>query len=106
MMMIGSDQVSGIAQLKVQQHRYSLPGGSDREHLETVAREFEALLIKQMLDTMRETLNPENRLADVNMAEEMFDDMLYDEYAQLMSKTGGFGLADMIVTQFTAQQRV
>jgi peptidoglycan hydrolase FlgJ len=36
------------------------------------------------------------------MAGDFFEDMLYDEYAAIMSKTAGFGLADMIVDQYRA----
>lgn len=88
-----------LAQLQLQNLRYELPQGSEAEQLKQVAQDFEAIFIKQMLDSMRSTLNPENRLVDTGMAGEFYDDMLYDEYAQLMAKTGGFGLAEMIVKQ-------
>jgi flagellar protein FlgJ len=91
---------TNMAQLQLQNLRYNLPEGSERDQLEQVARDFEGIFIKQMLDSMRSTLNPENRLVDTGMAGEIYDDMLYDEYAQIMTKSGGFGLAEMIVNQF------
>lgn len=90
---------ANLAQLQLQNLRYETPSGTEQDQLREVARDFEAIFIKQMLDSMRSTLNPENRLIDTGMAGEFYEDMLYDEYAQMMSKTGGFGLADMIVKQ-------
>ncbi len=90
---------ANIAQLQLQNLRYNLPDGTHQEQLRQVAQDFETIFVKQMLDSMRSTLNPENRLVDTGMAGEFYEDMLYDEYAQMMSKTGGFGLADLIVKQ-------
>jgi Rod binding domain-containing protein len=33
------------------------------------------------------------------MAEEFFEDMLYDEYAEKMAESGSFGISDMIYRQ-------
>ncbi len=66
-----------------------------------VSQEFEAIFIKQMLNVMRETVN-KSGLIDGGMAEEIFEDMLYDEYALKMSQTAGFGLADSIYKQLSA----
>ena len=74
-------------------------GVTEIDRLREVAQEFEALLVKQMLDSMRETSNKENDLVNGGMAEDIFEDMLYTEYSRLMSKTGNLGLADMIVQQ-------
>lgn len=92
---------ANLAQLQLQNLRYNLPEGSEADQLRQVAQDFEAIFMKQMLDSMRGTLNSENRLVDTGMAGEFYEDMLYDEYAQIMAKTGGIGLADMIVKQHT-----
>jgi len=90
-----------IAALDFNQYRYSIPGtATGEEQLRSVAGEFESLFIKQMLDSMRNTLHKEDRIVETGMAGDIFEDMLYDEYAVLMSKTGGFGLAEMIVEQY------
>lgn len=68
--------------------------------LREVAQEFESLFLKQMLDSMRSTLNEENRLVDTGMAGEYFEDMLYEEYSKIMAKRGTFGIAELIVDQF------
>ena len=66
-----------------------------------VSQEFEAIFIKQMLDVMRKTIN-KSGLMDGGMAEDIFEDMLYDKYALNMSKTADFGLADSIYRQLSA----
>jgi peptidoglycan hydrolase FlgJ len=58
------------------------------------------LFAKQMLDSMRATLNNGHALLNGGMAEEIFQDMLYDEYARMMARTGSLGIADMIVRQY------
>ena len=66
-----------------------------------VSQEFEAIFIKQMLNVMRETVN-KSGLIDGGMAEEVFEDMLYDEYALKMAKSAQFGLADSMYRQLSA----
>lgn len=74
---------------------------SDSEDaLRAVAQEFEALFMKQMLSSMRGTLNPENDLLHGGLSQDIFEDMLYDEYSKVMAKTGSIGIADLIVEQF------
>ena len=65
-----------------------------------VSQEFEAIFIKQMLNVMRKSVN-KTGLLDGGMAEEIFEDMLYDEYAQNMAESGSFGIADMIYRQLS-----
>jgi flagellar protein FlgJ len=63
-----------------------------------VSQEFEAIFIKQMLNVMRKSVS-KTGLLDGGTAEEIFEDMLYDEYAQKMAESGSFGIANMIYTQ-------
>lgn len=79
------------------QRQLQVAEGSD---LREVAEQFESLFLKQMLDTMRNTLNEENRLVDTGMAGDIFEDMLYEEYSKIMAKRGSFGIAELIVNQF------
>ena len=91
-----------MARLQLENSRYQVPQGSDAARLAEVAEDFEGIFIKQMLESMRSTLNPDNQLVDTGMAGEIYEDMLYDEYASIMAQTGGFGLAEMIVNQYGA----
>ena len=68
-----------------------------------VSQEFEAILVKQMLNTMRKTVD-KSGLIDGGMAEEIFEDMLYDEYALKMVRTAGFGLADQLYLQLVRDE--
>jgi len=70
---------------------------TDKE-LKDACTDFQAILIKQMLDSMRNTINKDG-LLPTSHAEKIFEDMLYDEYAQKMSKTAGFGLDTMMYEQ-------
>ena len=65
--------------------------------------DFEALFLKQMLNAMRETV-PREGLLDGGMAQDIFEDMLYDEYSKSMARNAGFGLADTVYLQLTSEQ--
>lgn len=57
--------------------------------------ELESYFVKQMLSEMRKTVN-KSALGGSDFAGEMYNDMLFDEYAASMTKNAGFGLADQI----------
>jgi flagellar protein FlgJ len=74
-------------------------GEKELKKLREASEDFEAIFIKQMLDAMRKNV-PKAGLLDGGMAEEIFEDMLYDERAKLIAKTGSFGIADMIYDRY------
>ena len=90
--------------------RTAATGGIGRPELPTpehrklyeACQDFEALFIKQMLNAMRKTVS-KTGLIDGGMAEEIFEDMLYDEYAKKMARTAQFGLADMLYRDLSPQ---
>ncbi len=63
-------------------------------------REFESIFVNMMLKEMRGTVE-KSGLIDGGQAEEIFSDMLYDEYAKDMAKTAGFGLADSVYLELS-----
>ena len=63
-------------------------------------QDFEAIFIKQMLNSMKKTVN-KTGFINGGMAEEIFEDMLYDEYAVLIAKNARLGLADMVYKQLS-----
>ena len=81
----------------------SLRENASGEELREVAREFEALFVKMMLDAMLDSRNQENNLTYGGMAEDIFEDMLYTEYSRKIAKRGDFAIADMIVHQFSSR---
>ena len=86
-------QLAGQAARKLQSH--AVDKGSP---LYKVCLDFEAIFIKQMLNSMRKTVE-KSGLLDGGMAEDLFEDMLYDEYAKKMAQSANFGLAAMIYNQ-------
>ena len=77
---------------------------ADDKKLFEACQDFEAIFIKQMLDVMRKTVH-KTGLLDGGAAEEIFEDMLYDEYAAEMARTARFGLAETMYGQLTQSQR-
>lgn len=64
---------------------------------------FEAIFIKQMLDAMRKTVHKEDDLLKPGMGQDIFEDMLCDEYAKKMAQTAQFGLADTLYRQLSTK---
>ena len=63
-----------------------------------VARNFESLFINEIMKNMRKTL-PQDGLLNKGFANNVFNSMLDQEYAQIASRSGQFGLADAIARQ-------
>lgn len=57
--------------------------------------ELESFFVKQVLSSMRKTVN-KGAFSGGGLAGNMYEDMLFDEYAANMTKNAGFGLADQI----------
>ena len=60
---------------------------------------FQSLFIERMLNSMRKNLNPQNNLLYGGFRQKVFEDMLYQEHAKALSRTGSFHLADDIYRQ-------
>ena len=70
-----------------------------------VCQDFESIFIKQMLNVMRKTVH-KTGLTDGGMAEEIFEDMLYDEYALKMAQSSRFGISDMLYKELSRPNEV
>jgi len=66
---------------------------NDRELFE-VSLELETILVQNLLRSMRNTVQRTN-LIDTGFAGEIYEDMLFDEYARLLTRSAGFGFAEM-----------
>ncbi|MCX7025051.1 MAG: rod-binding protein [Spirochaetes bacterium] len=64
-------------------------------------QDFEAIFIKMMLKQMKATVDKAG-LVSGGYAEEIFDDMLTDEYAGSMSKNAKFGLSESLYRQLSS----
>ncbi len=82
----------------VQQTQRGLVKKDDK--LYEACQDFEAIFIKQMLNSMRKTVN-KTGLLEGGMAEDVFEDMLYDEYSKLMAKNAKLGLTDLLYKQLS-----
>jgi flagellar protein FlgJ len=79
------------------------PAIDKNSELYKACQDFEALFIKQMLDVMRKTVHKGDDLLNAGMGQDIFEGMLYDEYAKKMSETAQFGLSDMIYKQVSSK---
>ncbi len=73
-----------------------------RSELYRQCQEFESIFVNMMLKEMRKTVDKAG-LLDGGQAEDIFQDMLYDEYAKDMTRAAGFGLADQVYRQLTGR---
>jgi flagellar protein FlgJ len=64
---------------------------------------LETFLIKNLLSGMRKTVMKSD-LIDTGFAGEVYEDMLWDEYAKEYSKGAGFGLAQMAYAELKGQR--
>lgn len=77
----------------------------DEKKLREATQDFEALFIKQMLNSMKKTVT-KSGLLDGGMGQEIFEDMLYDEYAKQMAQTANLGISDMMFKQLSTERPV
>jgi len=74
-------------------------GGIDKnDRLYELCLELETFLVKNLLTSMRNTVQ-KSGLIDDGFAGKMYEDMLYDEYAKSFTKNAGFGLAEQAYRQ-------
>jgi len=81
---VGSFPVSGGANA----------AGAQRE-LAAACKEFEAIFLRMLMRSMRETV-PKEGIVPRTTALETFEGMLDAEYARVGAASGGFGIADML----------
>ncbi|EQA37888.1 rod binding protein [Leptospira inadai serovar Lyme str. 10] len=66
-----------------------------RKRLYDASVEFESIFVKMVLKEMKATVH-KSGLIDGGYAEEIFEDMLYDEYSKNLSANSSLGLAEQI----------
>ena len=67
-----------------------------------VCIDMESLFVAKMLKEMKKTVHKTEWL-NGGYAEEVFEDMLYDEYALQLSKNSSLGLAEMIYRELDSK---
>jgi flagellar protein FlgJ len=63
---------------------------------------LESVFINQMLQSMRSTV-PEDSMVGDSFATDTFQSMLYEEYANVMSRSQSFGIAEALYRQLSQQ---
>jgi len=64
-------------------------------------QEFESVFVKMMLKEMRKSVDKSDALISGGWAENIYSDMLDDEYSRSIAKKAGFGLADQLYKQLS-----
>ena len=66
------------------------------------SKELENYMMKMMLSSMRDTIHHTSLFGKENdFARGMYEDMLYDNYAEALTKNTNFGLADQIYLELS-----
>jgi flagellar protein FlgJ len=64
---------------------------------------LETFLVKTLISGMRNTVQ-KSKLIDTGFAGQMYEDMLYDEYAKDFTRNANFGLAELAYLELTGQR--
>ena len=70
----------------------------NNEDLRDVAEQFEAIFVHQMLKQARQSKLAEGIFS--SEAQDTFNNMLDQEYSQILSKKNNFGIAEGLIRQF------
>ena len=90
----GKPQVQGIgAQVASGKHI------DKKSELYKQCLDFESIFVKMMLKEMRSSVDKSGSLMSGGWAEDIFQDMLDDEYSKSMAETANFGIADQLYRQ-------
>lgn len=68
--------------------------------LKEACLEFESILISQMLKGLRGTVI-KSGLLDSGLSREIWEDLLWTQYAKQMARAASFGLAEMLYKQMS-----
>ena len=73
--------------------------------LRSACHDFEAVIIKKMLDTMRQSTPKNSLLGEDGYADKMYQSMRDDEMAQELAKGKGMGLGEVLYKQLSGQAK-
>ncbi|MDR3091747.1 MAG: rod-binding protein [Clostridiales bacterium] len=76
----------------------------DDAGLKEACFEFESYFIQTMFREMRKTIDDSHSLLPKSNAENIFTDMLDEEYSKNLAKSGGIGLAKMLYSQISKEE--
>ncbi|MDH4120844.1 MAG: rod-binding protein [Deltaproteobacteria bacterium] len=94
-----SDERTIRNQMKAEGQKTAL-SAQEMQRLKDTAQEFEALLLERMVKDMRLSI-PRADLFGDSQAQDLFQEMLDGEYSRLMTRRGGIGVADFMVSRMS-----
>jgi len=74
---------------------------TDSVELKKACEGFESYFLQIMFREMRKSSLHVGDMFEKSNAEEIFEDMLFEEYSKISASRGGIGLADMMYKQLT-----
>jgi len=90
--------IASIEQLAIVNQTNSLPQAAATQkdaHIENTAKEFEALVIAQLLQPLFASVETPG-LAGGGPGQEAFENLLQERYSTAIAERGGFGIADQV----------
>ena len=78
--------------------------GNEKTDLKNVAEKFEAIFVYQMLKQARQSKLAEGMFN--SEAQDTFNNMLDQEYSQILSKKNNFGIAEGLIKQFSSHVKI
>ncbi len=75
------------------------------DKLKSACIDFEAIFIGKMLEGLRNTVD-KSGFIDAGAGEEIFQDMLFDEYAKSMAQKGTLGIAEMMYKDILSKSKL
>lgn len=101
---MSTESMIGGAMMMAQSSSMMKPhSASNQAEAQKVAKQFEGVLVSQMLSTMFEGISTDGPFGG-GQGEAMFRSLMLDEYGKQISAKGGFGLSDSITKQLLAYQ--
>ena len=88
---------SDLNRIKALSDKTSKLSGKNKELMDA-CKDFETIFVKQMLNSMRKTVNKTDKSED-NAGKKYFEDMLYDNYAEKITERANLGIAKMMYQQ-------
>ncbi len=93
-----AQQTVGVSSQKVQTPAEESDLALQKKRLQEASYDLEAIFVNMLLKEMRKSID-KTEMFHGGYAEDMWDDMLYDEYAKNIAKSNKFGIAGMIYNQ-------
>lgn len=75
----------------------------EMDHLDKVAKDFEAMFVSEMMKPMFEGIQPD-KIFGGGKTEEVFKGLLLQEYGKLMAETGQLGIAEHVKAELVRMQ--